>query len=109
MIHMYVPPVGLAAELGTWEGCARVHVHHPLTSTLCARNHVQTAMHAHAPDVLYEATSSRVGDHLLRLVATAVKELCVPAHRGDKTTWRSHGVSYDDSPPKRKKKNHRRR
>jgi hypothetical protein len=61
---------------------------------------LQTAMHAAAPDVLYEAPSSRVGEHLLRLVATAVRELCVPAHRGDRAIWRSHGVSYDE--PKKK-------
>ena len=61
---------------------------------------LQRAMFAHAADVLYEAPASRVGDHLLRLVATAVTTLCVPSHRNDALMRKSHGVSYDDPPPR---------
>ena len=61
---------------------------------------LQRAMFAHAADVLYEAPASRVGDHLLRLVATAVTTLCVPSHRNDALMRNSHGVSYDDPPPR---------
>ena len=60
---------------------------------------MQTAMHARASDVLYEAKGSRVGEHLVRLVSTAIKELCVERHRGDTSIWRSHGVSFG-MPPK---------
>ena len=72
---------------------------------------LQRAMFAHAPDVLYEAPASRVGDHLLRLVATAATTLCVPSHRNDVAMQKSHGVSYNDPPvrpapklPKKKQK-----
>ena len=52
-----------------------------------------------------------MGDHLLRLVATAVTSLCVPSHRNDAAMQKSHGVSYNDPPvrpppkvPKKKRK-----
>ena len=35
-----------------------------------------------------------------RTLATAVTTLCVPSHRNDALMRKSHGVSYDDPPPR---------